>query len=366
MTASPRTEVLPRTETRIGFVDVARGIAIWSIVLGHQGISGINRVVFTFHVPIFFLFAGCFFKEEAILDVFLKKNVRALLRPYFIASVALLVFGTAFHVLGSGTRGLYSELAGRLTAPFFGLGGRFPFPFGLAVPGLGQYMPAIGAIWFLLALFWSLVCMRGILRFRGVWQPLAVFCLFEIGIRSSRFFWLPWSIQPGLCALLFVYVGYLAKPILDVQSMTQETRGMLFLFGLCLWWCFIRDFNGFYLVRCYFGRGFADIACSLAACWCVIEVSRFIDMRFPRIASILRFFGRYSLIVLCVHVVELHSWAPVWRKIGHALGMCGVPLSWAKFLVIATKISAIAAVTVMISRIRWASVKHPCQPGVKV
>ena len=128
-------------------------------------------------------------------------KARSLLLPYFIASVALFVFGVAFHVLRFGSYGLPSELARRLAAPLLGMGGRFPFPFGLSVPGLGRSMPVIGAIWFLFALFWGLVFMRGILRFRGIWQPMAVLCLFEVGIRSTRFLWFPWSLQPGLCAV---------------------------------------------------------------------------------------------------------------------------------------------------------------------
>ena len=39
---------------RVQYIDIARGIAILCIILGHQGISDVNRVVFTFHVPIFY------------------------------------------------------------------------------------------------------------------------------------------------------------------------------------------------------------------------------------------------------------------------------------------------------------------------
>lgn len=119
-----------KTTFRVGFVDVARGIAIWGIVLGHQGIPSINRVVFTLHVPIFFLLAGSFFDEGASWGQSLKKKGRTLLRPYLLSSVALLFFGIAFHILRFGTYGLPSELARRLAAPAISMGGRVPFPFG--------------------------------------------------------------------------------------------------------------------------------------------------------------------------------------------------------------------------------------------
>lgn len=338
-----------KTTPRVGFVDVARGVAIWCIVLGHQGIPSINRVVFTFHVPIFFLLAGSFFDGGASWGQYLKKKGRSLLRPYLLSSVALLFFGVAFHILQFGTYGLPSDIARRLAAPALGMGVHVPFLFGISVPGLGRHMPAIGAIWFLVALFWSLLLMRCVCRVRNVWQPIIVLGLFLLGCCSTHVLWLPWSLQPSLCALLFVYVGHLAKPLLNAKTMNADLRGMLFLLGAGMWWCFIRDFHGFYLVECDFGHGFADIACSFAACWCVMEASRFIDASLPQIASILRFFGRHSLIVLCVHVVELHSWGPAWETIGLELSTLGLP--HVRFVVIGVKILAIACTTACIVRL---------------
>lgn len=47
-------------KSRVQFLDIARGIAIICIILGHLNNSLINRVVFTFHVPIFFFITGYF------------------------------------------------------------------------------------------------------------------------------------------------------------------------------------------------------------------------------------------------------------------------------------------------------------------
>ena len=44
---------------RLRTVDVARGIAIISVILGHLGSSEINRVVFTYHLPVFYLIIVC-------------------------------------------------------------------------------------------------------------------------------------------------------------------------------------------------------------------------------------------------------------------------------------------------------------------
>ena len=62
-------------------IDIARGIAILCIIIGHLGrpaINTINRVVFTFHVPIFFLISGFFFSEEGDILPFIKKKLKCL------------------------------------------------------------------------------------------------------------------------------------------------------------------------------------------------------------------------------------------------------------------------------------------------
>ena len=62
--------------------DIARGIAIICIVLGHLGNNSINRFVFTFHVPVFYLLSGYFLNEQDSLKDYLRKRSRSLLLPY--------------------------------------------------------------------------------------------------------------------------------------------------------------------------------------------------------------------------------------------------------------------------------------------
>lgn len=41
-------------------LDIAKGIAMISIILGHLSVWRINCVVFTYHIPIFYLITGYF------------------------------------------------------------------------------------------------------------------------------------------------------------------------------------------------------------------------------------------------------------------------------------------------------------------
>lgn len=79
---------------RLQYVDIARGIAMICIILGHLGNPSINRVVFTFHVPIFFFITGYFTNNKRRLPEFAKNKLRTLIVPYIIACLAIIILGT--------------------------------------------------------------------------------------------------------------------------------------------------------------------------------------------------------------------------------------------------------------------------------
>ena len=79
---------------RINWVDSAKGFGILCVILGHTHIPLLGRqLIYSFHLPFFFLLSGIFlmkkakpFKEE------LTNKVRSLLVPYFLFNLVLLVF----------------------------------------------------------------------------------------------------------------------------------------------------------------------------------------------------------------------------------------------------------------------------------
>ena len=71
-------------------VDIVKGLAIILVMIGHSGMflfikdkALLNSIIYSFHMPLFFIVAGFFMKEK----VSLKKAIIRLLVPFFIASV---------------------------------------------------------------------------------------------------------------------------------------------------------------------------------------------------------------------------------------------------------------------------------------
>ena len=70
--------------SRTEWVDIAKGIGIVCVCLGHLGIESIDRVVFTFHMPLFFILSGMFLNGDVPFNEFIKKKSKRLLVPYYV------------------------------------------------------------------------------------------------------------------------------------------------------------------------------------------------------------------------------------------------------------------------------------------
>lgn len=94
MDVAPRVEAVhDRVAVRDPVVDVARGLAIVFVVVGHNAAIArsspqLVHALFLFHVPLFFLLSGYVFRREYVTTV-LNKLVRRLLVPCFVAAVAV-------------------------------------------------------------------------------------------------------------------------------------------------------------------------------------------------------------------------------------------------------------------------------------
>ena len=310
---------------RLRYVDIAKGISIICIILGHLGVVEINRVVFTFHVPIFFLITGYFVSSKRTVGEFIKIKFRTLIVPYAITCLGIIILGT---VKGWLKGDMVSELEKWIYASLYGAGDSYSEQF---------WIPSIGALWFLLATFWASVFLRISLEFNKYVRAAAVLVLFLLGYYSRTICWFPLSIQAGACAVLWMYVGFLAMDAEDVLiNLNKETKSFALISCFLVWFFFMKDFESFWLVHCDIGRGVVDIIGSLCASVCVIWISRLIDIHMEHLSCFLSYFGRYSLLVLSVHIIELHFFP--WYSLADVFVGYGMPASCELAFVIAAKI----------------------------
>ena len=171
---------------------------MFSIVLGHLGVSSINRVVFTYHLPIFYLISGFFFHDTSgSYRDFIKYKGRRILLPYYFTCFLICMMAVAAAIWRGEDVG--QSLFQKILASLYAAGDGYDEPFKIY---------SIGAIWFLWATFWGELFLKAAIRMKQGTRIFFVFLLFGLSIWSYKIIWLPLSIQAGICALLFMYIGH--------------------------------------------------------------------------------------------------------------------------------------------------------------
>ena len=285
---------------RLKYIDFIKGVAIICIIFGHLGIGAINRIVYTFHVPVFFFITGYLTNTETDFLSFIKKKTKKLIIPYFLTCITIILFAGLINMFFTKEGSTPEIMNSWIKASLYGSGANYTKPF---------HIKMIGAIWFLLASFFGQVFMYVIYKARENVRPLLVIGLFLFGFYSHTFlFQFPLSVQEGMCSTLFIYAGYIYRKF-KLQIDNNRIKKYVFVLSLVMWIRFILFFTSFYVVECNFGNGLIDIISSLCACYCVLEtavLSKSLIEKKNVLADKICFFGEISLIILCVHLTEMN------------------------------------------------------------
>jgi fucose 4-O-acetylase-like acetyltransferase len=211
---------MTRHQSRNATIDIARGIGIILVVLGHNSIvledkGELFRVIYSFHLPLFFFLSGVFLKDSAPLGSVALSRADALLKPYF---VVLLLLGAVEMLLPQA-----SPIAS--TSPLAYLSGV-----------LYATTPTIAwtPLWFLPHLFVASVVSVAILRVtrplknRETWLALITGALLAAGIAFIDRFWqidtarlhfmgldklpgLPWSLDLAFLSTACMLAGFILR-----------------------------------------------------------------------------------------------------------------------------------------------------------
>ncbi|MDO4797352.1 MAG: acyltransferase family protein [Coriobacteriales bacterium] len=286
---------------RLEYIDVAKGIGMLAIMVGHMGFVGadganvVRPLVSQFHVPVFFLIAGLFLSNKRPFGEFVRGKAMRLLVPFAITCVVLGVAVCACKLATGATRPptIWVGVSWFAKAALWGAG--IPHP--TLPPGVGY----IGAIWFLEALFVALVEARLLImaRIGDLARALVAALLAALALATQHVILLPCNVQTGLFGGLYVIAGYLFRQHVGLEKFP----GPMGLLALCV--CCAVGYAHCLVVSVVTPSttyGVLGIAVSLCTSYLVLCVANLLwGHRIPGVAF-LRFFGERSLTVLCVHL----------------------------------------------------------------
>lgn len=178
--------------SRVGYIDIFRGIGIILMVLDHIGIgAGFYHFIHAFHMPMFFFISGyCYHEKSDSISYQIRRKARSLLVPY-------VVFGILQFIL-------WLIYKGDSILPLVHL--FWDNTDGLAIAG---------ALWFLTALFFTEI-MYTVLCKICRHNPIKVLLVVAISVLgcflpqmcANR---LPYGIDVAMVGLGFYYIGHIVR-----------------------------------------------------------------------------------------------------------------------------------------------------------
>ena len=282
------------------WIDNAKGISILLVIIGHVsgGLSGIWKFDFVYgiHLTMFFILSGFTIKRKKITLELLNKKFEHLMIPYFLTCIAVLITDVINNYLISDTSiETISKIIGAdLTRSFFGSG---------AITNFGdvELGTRIGAIWFLPAIFFATFFFQLILNYyenRDDISGILSALIAAFGYISARFMWLPFSVQSGMMATFFIWIGYEIKKkkiIFQLKWYHYIIAQLILLLGINTGYCNI----GF--VVAYINDWIISTLVGISGCILIYLIS----IKYK--GKILEYVGRKSLLVLCVHLYTLET-----------------------------------------------------------
>lgn len=268
---------------RIEFIDLAKGVCIIWVILWHVKIMpwyipGLNSV----RMPLYFILSGLFFKTYGSLHSFVIKKVNKILIPFMFF---YLLSYAVFHVVESFVPGLIKSDATNIFDMFT------------------QRAYFNGPIWFLLSLFWAnlIYCIISLNVKSAMWRGIIVCAVSLIGLVLGKFhIFLPMMMDNAMTALFFFWFGTLLKSTPLLYPNKFDKYNVLIAVG-------------FYAMAFAIDKMFSNpvfklrdnvVEGNIAMAYLISVVSVMAILFVCKAVKYLPFvsyFGRYSIIPLCIH-----------------------------------------------------------------
>ena len=265
---------------RISYIDLAKGICILLVVLDHIAGNGffaggdypLNDIFEQTRMPLYFILSGLFFKDYAGgIREFLLRKVNRILVPYLFFLILYRASAkAAYWVIGFSIGDVWAPL------------------------------------WFLLCLFWMnaifatlYYLVKGLAPSGFKSEIILGLCVLAIGIGGYFAGHLPLNIGTAMTSLPFLWMGYLLNRKLHFLEL-KTNRWSTLLAGIvllaALHYLYVGE-NFFYL-NTYETPLFLIYLSGLMGTLGVLLLSKSIGH-----LPVISYIGRYSIIVLCTHMV---------------------------------------------------------------
>lgn len=268
------------TTNRNKWMDVAKGITIILMILGHASIPDVlSRFIYSFHMPLFFIASGWLtnWEKNTVRDFFIRK-VKSLVIPFIIYSTVVLIIislesgGDVFiHWLAKGWEGY--------------------------------------ALWFIPVLFISLLLVKGIKSIQKPWFQIVIcISLLILGMLLKYFkITLPWSMSVIPYASVMIIIGSYLR---NFHSYIDSPQWYLLILGFII----ALTVSRFWKLDMAWNNIIPVIPLSIGAVAgsiMMFTLSSYIVINLSKVSTILQYIGRETFVIVSfsqVIIILCNTW----------------------------------------------------------
>lgn len=279
---------------RVKYIDIAKGITILLTIIGHTISQGFKRqLIFSFHMPLFIVTSGIFYKERTIIDE-IKKVFKNLFLPYICW---LFIYLMVIYFRGIGQQhDFLGVIVQFLKLVLLSCCSPTPGKLGLDTNNIG----GVGSLWFIPMLALLRITFSIIKKITKDNEKMLLYTIllcsflgYALGIKQ---YYLPFNYDIALYSLIFYYFGYYYGKHKISDKMNWKEIILIFLI-----WIIGTNFAWNELVIRRYPMFSIITACS--GCLLIFELSKIIEKKFK--GKILKWYGENTLNILGCHQLDL-------------------------------------------------------------
>ncbi len=269
-------------------VDIAKGILIVSMLVGHYAIDHTTRsIIYSCHMIAFVLFSGYFYKRERLLKYTVMQMVKGFILPYiaFVVGVILLNKSSWWEdnrlldIIGQYVCGMSFSKS------------------------MMQNVPSVGPIWFVLMLFITRLLYAAICRVienKRIQTGLVV-CISLLGVKMGNLgWWLPWSADVAFYVMIFYHIGVMCKEY-DILRKIRENHMCYFLLSSV--WAYMIYAGGMEIATRRYGDYGVVVIGAVCGTLFIYQLSVYVAQKLPIIARVLSQLGKDSIMIIIIHTL---------------------------------------------------------------
>ena len=277
-------------EKREKFVDIARGISILLMIIGHNIDGGMLRTfIYSFHMPLFIIVSGMFYKDKTLKN-FLHDTIVKLFMPYMFC---LLITDFCLFFKEASFLNIINEWLKQL---IYSLSYVYKFKFSnVFLTGVLWFIP------FLIAIKSIFYIVKKLFKNNKLYEYITCSFLTIVGIGlGSLGYYLPFSLDVALACMFFYYIGYVSYSTNVLREVLNNKNIIIYM--SIIWIIGIINGNIEIAVRSY--PNLVAYLAAICGSLVVLKFCNFLETKKFFFNNFFEWCGKNSLYILLIHHIE--------------------------------------------------------------